>query len=529
MKTEKINLTKLFKIGILFFGISLLLWNCEKEEIISNPSHSNLLSKLQSEFNAESFKKAIPYEFEVIWNNENKKYHKELEKYYYEFHINFTNSFNPNNFKTKNVSKYSTIYKVFVVENENQEHSFYIYKSYIENINKKKLKEKNILLEEEISNGFNHILDNEGEIVYAEKIENGKKNENILFNKEFKKKKTKDNYQSRMMQDCYTVTTYHYTDNYIKWGDGPFTYVSTRFNGTSTETICDSYWLPDLNIGGGGNSGGYYTNPGNSPAYEDCQSNSNKNYQGRYVKEGNPCKYVISVNPIECGEGYEYDDKVGECVLVEDQIFNELTGKEKCAFEKLKQLELFKTTIEKFGNGSSYNLTLKSWTNGACNSSTDDGCTDASDLANGNITIYIQNSGRGTLDAAAIILHEGIHAEIYKYVDEYNSGVDPNNRANLLNYYFQYKAQNDNTLLTSNAQHQHMADKYVKPIAQALRQLDNNQYSLNDYMGLAWDGLRRYGWDGYYDNGNWVTLERNAYIGNINKILDNTNFNNNCN
>lgn len=318
MKNKKNKITNLLKIGILFFGVSLLLWNCEKDEFTSNPNQSNLLSKLQSEFNAESFKKAIPYEFEVLWNNENKKYHKELEKYYYEFPINFTNSFNPNNFKTKNVSKYSTIYKVFVVENENQEHSFYIYKSYTENINKKKLKEKNILFEEEISNGLNHILNNEGEIVYAEKIENGKKDENIFFNKEFKKKKTKENYQSRMLQDCYTVTTYHYTDNYIKFGNGPYTYVSTTFNGTSTETICESYWLPDLNIGGGGNSGGYYTNPGNSPAYQDCQSNSNKNYQGRYVEESNPCKYVISVNPIECGEGYVYDPVLNTCVEEED-------------------------------------------------------------------------------------------------------------------------------------------------------------------------------------------------------------------
>jgi hypothetical protein len=32
MKTEKINLTKLLKIGILFYGISFLLWNCENEE-----------------------------------------------------------------------------------------------------------------------------------------------------------------------------------------------------------------------------------------------------------------------------------------------------------------------------------------------------------------------------------------------------------------------------------------------------------------------------------------------------------------
>ena len=74
-----------------------------------------------------------------------------------------------------------------------------------------------------------------------------------------------------------------------------------------------------------------------------------------------------------------------------------------------------------------------------------------------------------------------------------------------------------------------MADKYVKSIAQSLRQLDNNKYPLNDYMGLAWDGLRRYGWDGYFDNGNWVTLDRSQYVGNINKVLDNTEFNKNCN
>ena len=33
MKTSEKNLTKLFKIGILFFGISIFLWNCEKEEV----------------------------------------------------------------------------------------------------------------------------------------------------------------------------------------------------------------------------------------------------------------------------------------------------------------------------------------------------------------------------------------------------------------------------------------------------------------------------------------------------------------
>lgn len=230
----------------------------------------------------------------------------------------------------------------------------------------------------------------------------------------------------------------------------------------------------------------------------------------------------------DCGDGYFFDINLGTCVE-DDQIFNELTGKEKCVFEELKRLDLFKSTIKNFENSNKYNLILKSWTNGACNSRTDDGCTDASDLVNGNITIYIQNSGRGTLDVAAIILHEGIHAEIFKYVDEYKKGLDPNNRKNLLDWYFTYKAQNNNTYATSDAQHQHMADKFVKPIAEALRKLDNNKFPLNDYMGFAWEGLRLYGYDGYKDNGKWVTLDKNQYIGNIRKVLDNTEFNKNCN
>ncbi|WP_299066129.1 hypothetical protein [uncultured Polaribacter sp.] len=54
MKTEKINLTKLFKIGILLFGISLLLWNCEKEDdnfgnLKTTQTNNNYLQKLSYE------------------------------------------------------------------------------------------------------------------------------------------------------------------------------------------------------------------------------------------------------------------------------------------------------------------------------------------------------------------------------------------------------------------------------------------------------------------------------------------------
>lgn len=48
-------------------------------------------------------------------------------------------------------------------------------------------------------------------------------------------------------------------------------------------------------------------------------------------------------------------------------------------------------------------------------------------------------------------------------------------------------------------------------------------------MGFAWDGLRTYGWDGYYDNGQWVLLPKKDDF-DVKKavVLSNTKFNNDC-
>lgn len=87
------------------------------------------------------------------------------------------------------------------------------------------------------------------------------------------------------------------------------------------------------------------------------------------------------------------------------------------------------------------------------------------------------------------IIHESIHAEIHRYVVRHNSGVDTNDRNRLLQLYGFYTG---NDAIT-NAQHQYMAENYVTPIAKAVRQIDNNNFDLNHYMGFGWDGLARYG------------------------------------
>jgi hypothetical protein len=112
------------------------------------------------------------------------------------------------------------------------------------------------------------------------------------------------------------------------------------------------------------------------------------------------------------------------------EIINQLTGKELCVYEKLTELGLYQATIGKFKENDNYTVTIKEeW--GICHAQAD-ACTDDSDIANGNISILIQSSAiNDPLGFAATILHEGIHAELYKYVNEFENGVDPNDRAEL--------------------------------------------------------------------------------------------------
>ena len=136
----------------------------------------------------------------------------------------------------------------------------------------------------------------------------------------------------------------------------------------------------------------------------------------------------------KCPDGYIKDLTTNECIKIEeedDKIINNLTGKEKCIYDKLKSLNLFKSTIQKFENSESYNLTISLGND--CGSPSDDGCTDGSDINNGNVKITLQISASGQpLNFASALLHEGIHAELFKYVNENQKGIDPNNRQKLL-------------------------------------------------------------------------------------------------
>ncbi|WP_343486386.1 hypothetical protein [Allomuricauda sp. d1] len=201
---------------------------------------------------------------------------------------------------------------------------------------------------------------------------------------------------------------------------------------------------------------------------------------------------------------------------VEDNVINNLTGVPLCVYNKLKSLNgnLFKKTIGAFIDDPQYDLTLRT---GEC-VRTDEACTDGTDPK--NIIITIENVNQSSLGLASLILHEGLHAEMHRYVSRYESGVDPNNRARLLQLYAWYKKwalkyQDKDYNWKNDAHHAYMVENYVKKVASALRQLDGNQFALDYYMSYAWDGLRDSGYAAKK-----LSKEKNTYYDNLRRTTE---------
>lgn len=178
---------------------------------------------------------------------------------------------------------------------------------------------------------------------------------------------------------------------------------NTEYLGKTVTETCDYEWYPDFSfaLGGGGPGAGTYRGSGPNP-YNNCY---------------------------------------GECLhkIVDDilpfRTINDLTGKSKCVFEKLEQKNgnLFKQTIGKFVKDPKYNLFLQ---NGNC-PTTDTACTNGTNISTtGNVTI--ENNNLTDIDMAATILHEGIQAELWRYVAQFKSGINPNDKKEIFKYYTHY-------------------------------------------------------------------------------------------
>ncbi|UJH69113.1 hypothetical protein [Allomuricauda sp. SCSIO 65647] len=188
----------------------------------------------------------------------------------------------------------------------------------------------------------------------------------------------------------------------------------------------------------------------------------------------------------------------------EDKIINRLKGKAKCVFEKLeeKNENLFKRTIGAFTDDPEYNLVISIGPMPSGNASADavtlDRITSSDEI---RIVINENNANNNPLELARLILHEGIHAEIVRYVHRKSRDYTITDRPRLMQLFSFYigllsEEELDSPHLEqsirkrmSEAQHNYMAEKYVTPIARALYQFDNEKFTLKEYESLAWASL----------------------------------------
>lgn len=118
---------------------------------------------------------------------------------------------------------------------------------------------------------------------------------------------------------------------------------------------------------------------------------------------------------------------------------------------------------------------------------------------------------RSEIELAKTILHEGIHAEVYRVIQDLEGNlIDPEDEPYIWEQYRNHK----------NWQHEYMANYYLDALADALSEYDDATYSMEHYRALAWQGLDEYDsghpitqvWDGLSTNEQNTILALRAQV-----------------
>lgn len=193
------------------------------------------------------------------------------------------------------------------------------------------------------------------------------------------------------------------------------------------------------------------------------------------------------------------------------KVINRLTGKAKCVYGRIQNNSILKKTLNRFfGERTPIHLIIND-KSGLKNKK--------GVIINGNtnygksyyITITLnkeQSVNRPSLAVARTILHEAIHAEIYRKIKSTNSDYNKIKIHKLswptLFKYYKKKSK--------NAQHNYMADYYRKAIELGLREYAKQigeTHSDQFYRDMAWNGLLdTESWNKQYKDPNYAKKEK---------------------
>ena len=433
--------------------ILLLVSSCDSPSPSSPKNSQEAFTELRQRFESKTFTNVLPYEFRVDWNGGQKGYSKELETTYYEFSVIWTNK--PD---TKNIGPnrpFTVSYKILAIKN-GTEPRFYALKligspdSPIEGISWSNLKN---------FTGHIYVIDQQGQKLVAQKYTDGQYEAEIRFISEEEFKEFQ-NSRRRLLVECYTETTHHYTDWYQQNMDGSLVYLDTTYDGVTYNEVCTT-----SSDGSGGSTGG--GGGGGSSTYN------------------------------------EYTQKLYQGEILTDSSFE--NTKAECIFDKLNNLSKdFSSAIQKF-DGEFPVSHLRFMMDGLGTNVAGETRPPAKDYSPDYIiTIVLNNNNtkagvnyRPNLMVAKTIVHEVIHAEMFrKLLSLANDGnldfdgwteqrqIDYVNsiKGNFPGIYDYYRRHKD-------WQHQQMAGHYRDTMADILQRFDGFRNSRQFYLDIAWEGL----------------------------------------
>jgi len=470
MEMNKNKLANLLKTGILFFGISLLLWNCETENELVDTIES--INENVSIITFNELPKNIVETIPEI--NPKSEYQRK------------------NDFETLNLNQEQIIKTVDSLKSSN-----YSLKFTLQNT------QKNILYNLILGSDENGVAKQPYILKYnIENYDDVKNEEGVI---DFSKMKAtiekysyqrflnsiSSNYENRNLDDPCNTSGYDGSSNGGGSSGGGNSGGSTGGGGTGVNCsvaiwssngdifainiVCDdgtSYSLRDEDdgcggSGGGGTSGDTGINGGGNGDASDCPN-------GNIVN--------------------------GECVPTEDdQIINELTGKADCVYQKLKELSNgFKEAIQKFDEEfpvSHLKLTINNGLGSGVYGETQPPVNYVTEIQiNGNRLTNLSDLG-----AATTFVHEIIHAEIFRKMlsaaqrgdltTSTMTAQEAENYVNSLkdNFPGLYDYYVERWHPTWN--HNMMANHYRTTIADMIQDFDNNRLPRSTYEAVSWVGL----------------------------------------
>lgn len=437
----------------LLLSVSLLLWNCQKEEVESVfPTQESItIEEVKEKVKDISFKKFTILPKSPLWDEA--KQYVENEKVYLEIPFNKINY--------KNAAKNNAInhYRLLAYKNNYNEIEVHIVKYfatdfslYSPNFNTLFFKNTNNF------NGFITLLNTDNEPLEVNRYNRGVKSEiNYVTNtKEF----DKDKHLARAPSEepCVPVVVSYECTRTVYW------------LGDETNIISAGPWRCVVT----GYSEGSDT---------DC-SNGNE------------------------GGSYSTNNEILEEAL--DKIINNLTGKAKCLNDSLTKSgsNFVKNILSNFQGDSKFDIKIES--KDKVYFGTDE-VTGATRYTKGNNIVYIDMSidkisTSSSLASVRSLIHEYIHADMFRKINTTNYDGDLDFKTT----YEYFKNSN----FKASSQHETMAKLYINSMRDALKNFhknvltsDYNKYtnyfgsSPTDtfYEALAWQGLSNHGVKAYTD------------------------------